>query len=101
MTIHKVKSWTHLFEALISGKKKHDFRIRTERNYQVGDTLILREFDYVNGVYTGRCQDAEITYVTDLNTPCALSSAMLNRDACVLSLELYDDVYHESDINDA
>lgn len=40
MNTHTVKSWVHFFDAIESGNKKHDLR-KNDRNYKVGDTLIL------------------------------------------------------------
>jgi len=33
----------------------------------------------------------EITYITSNNTPCAFSSAVLDKDYCILSLRLMED----------
>jgi len=49
MTTHRVKSWTYLFNAVKSGLKKHDFRNVDERDYKVGDTLVLCEYDQATG----------------------------------------------------
>lgn len=91
MSHHKVKSWSYLFRALISGQKKHDIRDMTDRDYKVGDTMTLQEFDNTTGKYTGFEQDVKITYITDKQTPCAFSSAVLDRKFGILSLELVGD----------
>ena len=88
MKTHVVKSWCYLFEALTSGRKKHDIRDMRERDYKIGDHLVLNEFDNTRGEYTGRQQLAKITYITDKQTPCAFSSAVLDRNFAILSLEL-------------
>jgi hypothetical protein len=90
MSEHKVKSWTYLFEAAVAGIKTHDIRILDERDYKVGDTLVLQEFDQTEGAYTGREQAFKITYITSRNTPCAMSCACLNRDFCILSISKID-----------
>lgn len=87
MSVHKVKSWTYLFKAAVAGVKTHDIRDLTERDYKVGDTLILQEFDQTIGKYTGNEQAFEITYITSRNTPCAMSSVCLGRDHCILSIK--------------
>lgn len=89
-SVHEVKSWTFLFQALVSGLKKHDIRDMTERDYKVGDTLVLKEFDQTSGKFTGREQKAKITYITSSMTPCAFSSAVLKKEFGILSLELID-----------
>jgi hypothetical protein len=73
---------------MIDGIKKHDMRNMKDREYKVGDLLNLQEFDPFKGEYTGREQLVEITYITNTVTPCALSSAMLDDHACILSIKL-------------
>lgn len=85
---HEVKSWPHIFEATISGAKKHDMRRLADRDYQVGDTMVLKEFDPDKDVYTGREVVVKITYVTSLDFPCALSEQGLHSDFCILSIAL-------------
>lgn len=88
MTVHKVKSWKYLFESVRIGLKLHDFRDMTERDYKVGDLLVLQEYDQTNGTYTGREIECLITYITDHRTPCAMSSTVLDRDYGVLSIKV-------------
>lgn len=87
---HKVKSWCYLYNAAISGLKTHDFRDMTERDYKVGDTLHFQEFDQIKGEYTGREALFKITYITDRNTPCAMSSCALEKNYCVLSIKFLE-----------
>lgn len=84
---HKVKSWTWLFESIVSGRKKHDLRDLRDRDYKVGDTLLLQEWDQVNGKYTGREKEVKITYITDNRTPCAFSSTVLAKEFGIFSIE--------------
>jgi len=88
MTVHTVKSWTYLFRAIESGLKTHDIRDMSERDYKVGDHMVLREFDMTNGTYTGREMSVEITYITDNMTPCALSSHCLAKPYGILSVKI-------------
>lgn len=83
---HKVKSWTYLFEAACAGIKTHDIRRVDERDYKIGDFLTLEEFDQQTGKYTGRQATFRITYITSRDTPCAMSSACLDRNFCILSI---------------
>jgi hypothetical protein len=85
MTTHKVKSWPHLFEAIRSGEKKHELR-KHDRDYRVGDTMVLQEFDPAVGSYSGREVEAVITYITSAKEPCALSDAGLVQGFCILSI---------------
>lgn len=90
--IHKVKSWTPFFQAFKGGSKKHDMRDMKDRKYSVGDMLILQEYDPFKGQYTGDELEMRITYITSRDTPCAFSSAALDRDYCILSLEEITDI---------
>ena len=83
---HLVKSWPHLFEATLSGRKVHEVRRLTDRDYQVGDTLRLQEFDPVTEAYSGRELVVRITYITSAENPCALSEECLHKDFCILSI---------------
>jgi hypothetical protein len=60
--IHDLKCWTEPFEAIISGKKKFEFRLN-DRNYEVGDELHLNEWDPVRKKHTGRSTYQEVTYI--------------------------------------
>ena len=82
---HRVKSWPTFFEATLSGVKTHDVR-RIDREYHVGDTLRLQEFDPERQQYTGRELCVRITFITSANLPCALSEACLHPDYCILSI---------------
>lgn len=90
MSVHKVKSWTYLFQAACMGVKTHDIRNLGERDYKVDDVLLLQEFDQTTGKYTGREQTFRITYITSRETPCAMSSVCLNREFCILSISRVD-----------
>lgn len=64
---HFVKSWPEMFEPAIQGIKGFDFR-NNDRNYQVGDKLIQRE--YIPAIdlrqpsgYTGRAAQFHILRV--------------------------------------
>jgi hypothetical protein len=83
---HKVKSWPNFFEATLAGVKTHDVRRMGDRDYQVGDTLRLIEFDPEKQQYTGRELCVRITYITSAKLPCALSEECLHPDYCILSI---------------
>lgn len=85
MTTHKVKSWAHFFDAIKAGKKLHDLR-KLDRDYKVGDILILQRYDNINGEYTGEELEVEIAYITSNKVPCAFSSSALDRDYGIFSL---------------
>jgi hypothetical protein len=87
---HEVKSWPELFEATRDGRKKHDMRRISDRDYRVGDILKLREFDPHGRHYTGRELRVRITYITSPDQPCALSEGALDLDYCILSIQPLD-----------
>lgn len=68
---HELKILSEFFEAVTSGRKQFEIR-KNDRDYKVGDQLVLREIDYVHNenisdelFYTGDSYKAEITYITD------------------------------------
>lgn len=87
MKKHYVKSWAHFFDAIKDGKKLHDLR-KLDRDYNVGDILVLQRYDNINGNYTGEEIEVEITYITSNKVPCAFSSSALDRDYGIFSLRL-------------
>lgn len=82
----ELKSWSPFFQAIKSGKKSHDLRSKKDRQFKVGDIITLQEYEPFEGIYTGEEIDVEVTYITSNDTPCAFSSAVLDKDYCVLSL---------------
>lgn len=87
-TKQRLKSWSHFYEAIIAGQKLHDLRFKGDRTFHVGEVITLCEYDNIRGRYTGRECDAEITYITDDVVPCAFSSAVLDKDYCILSIKV-------------
>jgi Domain of unknown function (DUF3850) len=90
---HQLKCWHGAFDAIANGSKKHEVR-KADRDYKVGDTLILREFTpqvtetgvvldqdgHTVGKFTGQSVMRKITYIS---VPGAFG---LPKDLCVLSL---------------
>lgn len=79
---HEVKVWPAYFDSLLNGNKTSELRLN-DREYGVGDTVLLREFDprpgHVCGDYTGRKQTRKITHILH-------DMAGLLPGYCVLSL---------------
>lgn len=61
---HALKTWPEFFEAVLYGGKSFEIR-KNDRDYKVGDLLILREWDPKDQKYTGRRVEATVTYITD------------------------------------
>lgn len=84
--LFKKKSWTHFFQAIKAGQKLHD--VREDEGFQIGDVIVLQEYDNINGRYTGEQIEVEVTYITNRTVPCAFSSAVLAPGYCILSLKV-------------
>lgn len=62
--VHHLKTWPDYFAAVRRGSKT--FEVRTnDRDFQVGDLLVLQEYDPQHGVFSGEEECRVITYITD------------------------------------
>lgn len=69
---HDLKTWSGAFDAVWKGDKRYEFRPCHDRDFKVGNVLLLREWDELNPVgrapdavlYTGRWVRASVTYLT-------------------------------------
>jgi ASC-1-like (ASCH) protein len=64
--IHELKLYKEYFDDVASGVKKFEFRYN-DRNYQVGDELLLKEWDTDRNTYTGRKVAVKVTYILSLD----------------------------------
>lgn len=60
--VHELKTWPSFFNAVMNGVKPFEVR-KLDRNFKVGDYLLLREFNPNNGSYTGAVCTRQITYI--------------------------------------
>ena len=83
---HELKSWVGLFEPIFKGEKTHELRVM-DRDYQVGDICLLREFSPIEKTYTGRECLVKITYITSSkHNECAFSPFSLHPATAILSI---------------
>lgn len=64
MKVHKLKILPEYYNAQIEGKKNFEIR-KNDRNYQIGDWLLLKEYNPKIKKFTERKVMVEITYITD------------------------------------
>jgi hypothetical protein len=62
-TIHHLKTVQPHFSEVWFGRKTFEIRSTNDRIFQVGDTLLLKEWDTLKGIYTGKGIEAEISHV--------------------------------------
>ena len=60
--VRDLKTWPVYFSAIAAEAKTFDVR-KNDRNFQVGDTLRLREYSTGSNGYTGRIISRIVTYV--------------------------------------
>lgn len=61
---HKLKIQSEYFKEVCTGTKSFEIR-KNDRNFKVGDTLLLQEFIPETQEYTGRIVERKIKYITD------------------------------------
>lgn len=84
---HYLKSWAHFYDAIEAGEKMYDLRDARDREFNIGDYVLLQRYDMVAGVYTGEELLLQISYITDRDTPCALSSVVLSEGFAILGYQ--------------
>lgn len=84
--VHELKCWSEFFKEIKAGKKKHELRIN-DRKFEVGDRLILWEYDPNLDNYTGNWESVYVTYITSFDNPCAAWQEALNNQYCIMSIE--------------
>lgn len=62
MTVHVLKSWPEMFDPVLRGLKTAELRYN-DRRYEVGDILVLCEWEPGTDKYTGRECARRVTHV--------------------------------------
>ncbi len=62
--VKELKIESKYFQAQKEGRKNFEIR-KNDRDFKVGEVLILREYDSTTGEYSGRQVFCLITYITD------------------------------------
>ena len=68
MTTHDLKVWPGYFDAIADGSKPFEVR-KNDRNFQTGDTLVLREYSPGADEYTGREVRRTVSYMLSGDDP--------------------------------
>jgi len=67
MAHHNLKTWPPYFQNILDGRKTFEIR-KNDRDFQVGDSLELHEFEPgQGGGITGRSVLVDVIYMTDWN----------------------------------
>ncbi len=59
---HELKTWPEYFQLMVNGDKSFELR-KNDRDFQVGQKLILKEYDKDLKEYSGRILHCNISYV--------------------------------------
>lgn len=86
MVTHVVKSWPEFFIPILAGSRRHELRLN-DRGYNIGDELLLCEYDPKTEQYSGRQLTVKITSVTSAQIPCAVSNQALDKRFIILSIQ--------------
>lgn len=62
MKTHELKTWPQFFKVCRTGEKPFEIR-KNDRDFKVGDTLMLREWDPKFEAYSGEECKFEISYI--------------------------------------
>jgi hypothetical protein len=60
--LHDLKTWPDVFKETLDGEKTHEYR-KNDRDFGLGDELLLREFEPIGETYTGSYIRAIITNI--------------------------------------
>jgi len=78
--VHELKTWPTFYQAIVDGIKPFELR-NDDRDFQVGDVLLLREFDLNVQKYTGRKACRLVTYKLESASFCGIENGW-----CIMGL---------------
>lgn len=78
---HELKTWPKFFDAVVSGAKNFEIR-KNDREFMVGDILLLKKYDNEKDEYMGEEIYLEITYIL----PCG-SNFGIEEGYCIMGLK--------------
>ena len=58
---HDLKTWPMFYREIVARRKRFEVR-KDDRGYRVGDKLLLREYDAIEG-YSGNATTVKVTYI--------------------------------------
>jgi hypothetical protein len=83
--VHILKTWPVYYADIADGPKRFEYR-KNDRDFQVGDALMLKEWDPDEELYTGNEMGAVITYVLREAPGLPEGYAVLGIDVVTLSI---------------
>lgn len=66
--IHTLKTWPEFFWAVVEGRKHHEVR-KNDRDFRVGDCLVLQEFEPATSTFTRDMCSVRVTYISSAFMP--------------------------------
>ncbi len=91
MQHHLLKCWPEYFEEVERGDKTFELR-KNDRDFKLGDHVVLREFKPAAGEYTGRELDLTITYVLDPTAMQLAKVAVVHEEWCIFSFKVLAEI---------
>lgn len=86
MKTHELKTWPEYFTNVADGKKTFEIR-ENDRDFAVGDHLLLREWEPDTQLYSGRSCEVLVTHMM---TASGRLCVQLPKGFCVMSICLWD-----------
>jgi hypothetical protein len=82
MKTHALKTSIDFFDDILERNKQFEYR-KNDRDFRVGDYLLLREYNHNSQNYTGRSISARIDYILENQPQIGLPNGY-----CVMSISL-------------